>query len=71
MWNEFSLRLRRIVRRAWCRKYEFWEETSIYDPNGIWQGLDYKVVEVTVMVPFWVKDIDEYINNAEPSLIYI
>jgi hypothetical protein len=70
MWSEYGLRLRRVVRRAWCKKYEFWEETSIFDPEGVWQGLDYKVSRVVAMIPFWVKDIDEYRDNAEPELIY-
>lgn len=71
--SEYGLRLRRVVRRAWCKKYEYWEETSIYDPHGVWQGLDYKEVKVTVIIPFWIKDddIDEHIDNADPCIIYV
>ena len=71
--SKYGLRLRRVVRRAWCREHEYWEETSIYDPEGIWQGLDYKMVRVRALIPLWIKtdEIDEYIDNADPCVIYI
>lgn len=71
MWSESGLRFRRFIRRAWCRKHEIWEETSIYDPKGVWQGLDYKAVRVTILIPFWITDIYEYRDRTDPELIYL
>ena len=72
MRNDVGFYIAGVMRRAYCRRYTFTEETSIFDPKGYWTGLDYLVVDVTVLIPFWVKyaDIDKYIDDADPSELY-
>lgn len=63
--KKYRMSIFKTIRRIWCYQYEWWEETSIFDPKGFWKGPDYKARKYKALIPFWIRSDDKIENYLD------